>query len=459
MVHTVPVEDTRYARHGEVHVAFREVVGDATSDTAVLWCPGQFVPMEMMWADHGYARFVDGLADLGRLLVFDRRGIGLSDAVTDWSSSVYDQWVDDAVSVLDAAGIDKVHVVGWEQGSGLAWRLAIQHPQRVSSVVVLHGLDHIDRLTSIGWPSGQELAASMREWIETGDGDALPNSDDSSYAPSRSGDASLEQWLSQAGRLGASPSMAARLWESVLAGDNDLDLAELSCPASLLWRRDNLVWPKEIGRALAADFPDMEYVELAGQDFAPYSGDIDELIHEIARAITGEATRIGSHDRQLSAVLFTDIVGSTQAASSVGDGVWRGTLDAHDQIVERVVARHGGTVIKQTGDGSLVVFDLASQAVRTAVALREELAALGIELRQGVHAGEIVIRGDDVAGVAVHLAARVMSQAGPGEILTSAVIPMLVEGNNMTFDERGSVALRGLTGDRAIYSLSDQADR
>ena len=117
-VHTVPVEDVRYARQDEVHVAFREVVGEASSNTAVLWCPCQFVPMEMMWADHGYARFVDGLADLGRLLVFDRRGIGLSDAVTDWSSSVYDQWVDDAVSVLDAAGIDKAHVVGWEQGGG-----------------------------------------------------------------------------------------------------------------------------------------------------------------------------------------------------------------------------------------------------------------------------------------------------------------------------------------------------
>ncbi len=437
-------------------MAFREVVGDASSDTAVLWCPGQFVPMEMMWADHGYARFVDGLVGLGKLVVFDRRGIGLSDAVTDWSTSVYDQWVDDAVSVLDTAGIDKIHVVGWEQGAVLAWLLAIRHPHRVSGVVVLHGLDQMDRMMIAGWPSGQELGAAMRKWIETGDGDALPTGEDISYAPSRAGDASLEQWLGQAGRLGASPSMAARLWESVLSDDNDLNLAELSCPATLLWRRDNQVWPKEVGRALAADFPNIEYVELAGEDFAPYSGDIDGLVHEIERFITGETTRKGSNDLRLTAVLFTDIVGSTASASSIGDGAWRGTLDAHDRIVERVVARHGGTVIKQTGDGALVVFDLASQALRTAVALRDELGSLGIELRQGVHAGEIVIRGDDVSGVAVHIAARVMSLAGSGEILTSAVVPMLVEGNNMAFDERASTTLRGLPGDRALYALSDQ---
>ena len=411
--------------------------------------------MEMMWADHGYAQFVDGLVALGRLVVFDRRGVGLSDAVTDWSTSIYDQWVDDAVSVLDAAGIAKVHVVGWEQGANLAWLLALRHPHRVAGVAVLHGLDRIDRMAAVGLPSARELAASMRRWIETGDGDDLPSGDENSYAPSRAGDTSLDQWLGQAGRLGASPSMAAQLYEAVLSDGNDLDLSELSCPAMLLWRRDNHVWPVEIGRAIAADSPDVEYVELAGEDFAPYSGDIDELVHEIERFITGETTRSESSDRQLSAVLFTDIVGSTESVSSVGDGAWRGTLDAHDRVVNRVVARHGGTVVKQTGDGALVVFELASRALRAAVALRDELGALGIELRQGVHAGEIVLRGDDVSGVAVHVAARIMSLAGPGEILTSAVVPMLIEGDNLAFDERPVTNLRGLPGDRVIYALGD----
>lgn len=456
---TACVEDLRYARHGDVHVAFREVAGDASSDTAVLWCSGQFVPMEMMWADPGYARFVDGLVGIGRLVVFDRRGVGMSDAVTDWTTSIYDQWVDDAVSVLDAAGIAKVHVVGWEQGGNLAWMLAVRHPDRVSGVAVLHGVDRIDRMQAAGWPSGKELAAAMRRWIETGDGDDLPAGDTHAYAPSRAADASLDQWLGQAGRLGASPSMAARLYEAILSEGSDLDLSELSCPAMLLWRRDNRVWPVEIGRAIAADYPDVEYVELAGEDFAPYSGDIDELVHEIERFITGETTRSGSSDRQLSAVLFTDIVGSTESVVSVGDGAWRGTLDAHDRVVNRVVARHGGTVIKQTGDGALVVFELVSRAMRAAVALREELGALGIELRQGVHAGEIVVRGDDVSGIAVHVAARVMSLAGPGEILTSAVVPMLMEGDNVAFDERAITNLRGLPGDRAIYALGDQPDQ
>jgi class 3 adenylate cyclase/pimeloyl-ACP methyl ester carboxylesterase len=382
----------------------------------------------------------------------------LSDGVTDWSTSVFDQWVDDAVSVLDTAGIDTVHVVGWEQGGTLAWLLAVRHPHRVSSVVVLHGLDRMDRLMSAGWPSGKEVAASMRQWIETGEGDVLPTGD-STYAPSRAGDASLDQSLDHAGRLGASPTMAARLWESVLVHDTELDLAELSCPAALLWRRDNQVWPKEVGRALTADYPDLEYVELGGEDFAPYSGDIDALVHEIERLITGNATRLGSGDRRLSAVLFTDIVGSTVAVSSVGDGAWRRTLDAHDRVVERVVARHGGTVVKQTGDGALIVFDLPSRAMRAAVALREELGSLGVELRQGVHAGEIAVRGDDVSGVAVHVAARVMSLAGAGEILTSAVVPMLIEGENLAFDERTTTELRGLPGQRTIYALSNEPDQ
>lgn len=458
MVQTVLVEKVRYAQDRDVHVAFREVIGDASSDTVVLWCSGQFVPMEMMWADNGYARFVDGLAALGRLLVFDRRGVGLSDGVMDWSSSVFDQWVDDAVSVLDAAGIDKVHVVGWEQGGTLAWLLAVRHPHRVSGVVVLHGLDRMDRMMSVGWPSGKEIAASMRHWIQTGEGDSMP-AGNTSYAPGRAGDASLDQWLDQAGRLGASPTMAARLWESVLIHETELDLAELSCPAALLWRRDNEIWPKEVGRSLAADFPDLEYVELGGEDFAPYSGDIDALVHEIERLITGKATGPRSGDRQLSAVLFTDIVGSTVSVSSIGDGAWRGTLDAHDRVVERVVARHGGTVVKQTGDGALIVFDLASRAVRAAVALREELGSFGIELRQGVHVGEIAVRGDDVSGVAVHVAARVMSLAGAGEILTSAVVPMLIEGENLAFDERTTTELRGLPGQRTIYALSSEPDQ
>lgn len=448
------VDDVRYARHGDVHIAFREIVGEQSADTAVLWCSGQFVPMEMMWADHGYARFVDGLAALGRLVVFDRRGVGLSDAVTDWSTSIHEQWVDDAVAVLEAAGVDQVHVVGWEQGANVAWLLAMRHPDLVEDVVVLHGLDRFDRMMSAGWPSGEELAALMRRWIETGDGTDLPVGSGVSYAPSRAGDASLQQWTSQAGRLGASPTMAARLWESVLASESDLDLSGLACPALLLWRRDNHLWPARIGRELAAAYPEIEYVEVAGEDFAPYSGDIDGLVHEIGRFITGDAPQAGAHDRRLAAVLMTDIVGSTESARLVGDGAWRGTLDAHDRIVTRIVARHGGTIVKHTGDGTLAVFDLASRAARAALALREELGNVGIVLRQGVHGGEIVMRGDDVAGVAVHVAARIMALADPGEILTSAVVPMLVEGDNLSFDEWSTTTLRGLPGERMIYRLT-----
>lgn len=451
------MQDVRYAVHGDVHIAFREIVGDPSSDITILLISGQLIPLELMWDDPGHARFIDGLAAMGRLVVFDRRGIGMSDPIANWDEPVLEQWVDDAVSVLDAAGLESAHVVGWEQGGAVAFRLAVDHPSRVSGLVVFNGLDRVDRMEAIDGQSAAARAASMEHWIETGETtDVLP-SDVYSYSVSRSGDVSLRKWLEQAGRLGASPTTASRIWHSIFTDTSSVDLTNLTCPAMLLWRRDNEVLDREIGRAIAADYPHIEYVELPGADFAPYGGDIDGLVSEIERFVTGEASRVAASDRHLSAVLFTDIVGSTELASSSGDGVWRGTLDAHDRIVERVMSRHGGELVKQTGDGAMVCFALASRAVRAATELREELRGIDLSVRQGIHVGEIVVRGDDVSGVAVHMAARVMDLAEAGEVLTSAVVPMVVEGDSFEFEKRSEVELRGLGGVRHIYVVSGAA--
>ena len=321
-------------------------------------------------------------------------------------------------------------------------------------MVDFNGLDRADRMEAIDGRSAAERAESMEQWIETGEtNDVLP-SDVYAYSISRSGDVSLRKWIEQAGRLGASPMTASRIWHSIFTDTSSVDLDGLACPTMLLWRRDNQVLDREIGRAIAADYPHIEYLELPGADFAPYGGDIDGLISEIERFVTGKASRVAASDRRLSAVLFTDIVGSTELASSSGDGVWRGTLDAHDRIVERAVNRHGGELVKHTGDGAVVCFALASRAVRAATELREELQAIDLTIRQGIHVGEILVRDEDVSGVAVHVAARVMDLAEAGEILTSAVVPMVVEGDTFEFEKRSEVTLRGLDGERSIFVVS-----
>ncbi|MGI9578227.1 MAG: adenylate/guanylate cyclase domain-containing protein [Microthrixaceae bacterium] len=440
-------DDVRFAERGGIHVAYREVIGDPDSDVTVLLCSGQFIPIELMWDDRVHAKFLDGLASLGRLLVYDRYGIGLSDPVEDWDDPLQNHWPADVVAVLDDAGIESAYVVGWELGTGTAFRVAARWPERVKGLVVMHGTDTAERAARrFGFPL-DAMSEGMVAWVESHEHDppfALTNP----YYPSRDGDASLIAWLDSAGRRGASPSTAAKLWRAILTPGRHLDLSTVTPRTMMLFRRDVSGAGDAPGGALemVAEMPDAHYVELPGADLAPYSGDVDEILAEIHRFITGVAGSTHSSDREIAAVLFSDIVESTDTLAHLGDGAWRGTLDAHDEIANQVLVRTGGRLVAHTGDGLLAEFGLASRAVAAARGLRDKLGDIGISTRIGVHVGEIERRGDNIAGAAVHVAARLMSHADSGSIVTSAAVPLVSGIDAGNFTTGPTVELKGLPG-------------
>jgi class 3 adenylate cyclase len=243
------------------------------------------------------------------------------------------------------------------------------------------------------------------------------------------------------------------MWRSLLTPGTGVDHRAVVAPVLSLRRRDNEFFSRSLAQEIADLVPQGVCIEIPGSDTAPYSDDVDALVAEIERFATGEAPRIRAGDRQMAAVLFTDIVGSTESAGARGDAGWRGVLDAHDRIAGRIVDRHGGRVVKSTGDGVLAVFDLASRAVRAAVDLRSQLTGIGVEIRQGIHVGELVDRDGDVAGLAAHVAARVMSAAGEGEILTSATVPLVIDRSSMSFESRGHAELKGIPGTWELFEI------
>lgn len=444
-----------WARSDEHHIAFRVVEQEPQSDITVLLASGIFLPIEVMWDDPGHARFVDGLAALGRLIVFDRRGIGASDPVLDWQEPLIHQWVRDAIAVLEAVDRAPVHVVGWEWGGFQALWLAAERPDLVASVTVFHGLDRPERMEAVFGLPLHEIADLLAGWTTGGEEVEVQGSGLTAniYHPSRAGDPAFERWIDEAGRRGASPATAARMWRSLLTPGTGVDHRAVVAPVLSLRRRDNELVSRSLAQDIADLVPQGVCVEIPGSDTAPYSDDIDALVAEIERFMTGGAPRIRPGDRQMAAVLFTDIVGSTEAAGAAGDAGWRGVLDAHDRIVGRTVDRHGGRVVKNTGDGVLAVFDLASRAVRAAVDLRSQLTSIGVEIRQGIHVGELVDRDGDVAGLAAHVAARVMSAAGPGQILTSATVPLIIDRSWMDFEPLGQTQLKGVSGSWELYAI------
>jgi len=442
---------TRYAKSGDVDIAY-QVLGEGPID--LLLFTGLLIPIECMDEEPSMARFQRRLATFGRLIRFDQRGVGLSDRGSPSAAPTGEQWVQDALSVLAAAGSERSVVLAPFLAAGEGIALAATYPERVANLVVLNGAARL--VSSPDYPYGvpQNLFASLvRPLVEP---DAVEQGVDmlTLIAPSVAADPAFRAWFDRAGNLGATPTMARAHWAEVFANDVRLLLPQIRVP-TLVIHRKNVSAPFleiEQGRFLGEHIPGAKYVELPGSDALYWVGDTRELLDEIEEFVTGVRSGSGA-ERILATVVFTDIVGSTDKAAQLGDERWRDLLDRHDQSVRTQIERFRGREVNTVGDGFVATFDSPGRAIECALAIRETLKGFDIGVRAGIHTGEIEVRGEDVAGMAVHIGARVSALAGPGEILVSGAVPPLVAGSAIGFEDRGERELKGVPGSWRLFRV------
>jgi class 3 adenylate cyclase/pimeloyl-ACP methyl ester carboxylesterase len=407
----------------------------------VLMLSGGLIPLEVFEDEPGFLRLVEGLRALGRVILFDRRGLGLSDPITDWGRPVLDQWTEDAEVVARAIAAERLVVFAWD-GWGIAPRFAARCPELVQSLVLYQPVIGSDE----AWA---DRIAKMKPDVDanlSGERDLLLE-----IAPSRAADPSFREWYGRAGRAGASPATAARIWSSIFVADSSRQqLAEVQARTLVLHRPDSVYAPGGVVEWTATQLADATVVALDGSDHWPFLGNVDAVIAETAEFLTGER-RVPPPERTLCAVLFTDLVDSTRRAADLGDARWKRLLDRHDRASRAAVTRCGGQVVKSTGDGVLALFPSAGAAVQSAERMCHHLAADGLEIRVGIHVGDVDHRGGDVSGIAVNIAARVMAQAGSGELYVTPSVVAAVAGEAGEFEPAGHFDLKGVPGSWELF--------
>jgi pimeloyl-ACP methyl ester carboxylesterase/class 3 adenylate cyclase len=438
--------EIRYARVGDEHVAY-QVVGHGALDVVLI--PAWFSNVEAIWDLVPASRFLERLASFCRLLLFDRRGTGLSDPAPVSGQPFFEQSTDDLIAVLDAAGSERAAFVGCDGGGPVAMLAAGTHPRRVTALVLVNSFARMAQASD--YPAGAPphvldgwLTRSTDQW--NGDAGFALN------APSVEGNVEMASQFTRFLRMAASPGVAYATRQVLHALDVRDMLPSIQAPTLVIHRRGDRMIRVEHGRYLAEHIAGARLVELPGDDHLFYFGDTDAIVAEIEVFLTG--VRHVEVDRALATVLFTDIVGSTRHTATVGDRRWRETLDEHDRAIEQLVVRFQGVLIKTTGDGVLATFDGPGRAVRCAIAIRDAVRPLGLEVRAGLHIGEVERRGDDITGMAVVIGRRVCDLAGPGEIVVSRTVTDLVVGSGLTFADRGSQALKGVPGEWQLFTVS-----
>jgi pimeloyl-ACP methyl ester carboxylesterase len=443
------VPETEYARNGDVSLAY-QVFGEGPMLVAI---PPAAQNIEVTWEEARYRRMLSAFGSFSRYLHFDKRGTGASDPSIEIASM--DERVDDLRAVLDAAGVDRTVILGVSEGGPMAIMFATMFPERTSGLILLSSTaTFVPRRDDHPWG-----VLPPREWFQeyhakwgTSQSVTLDR-----FAPSVAGDEAFRRWWSHYERQSASPAALGRLSAMIREIDVRALLGLVRVPTLVLHRKEDGIVPIEAGRYLSDRIPDARLVELDGVDHFTLVGDQDAWIDEIRQFVTGTRRR-PDPDRLLATVLFTDLVDSTGQAARLGDRRWRSVLDDHDAVARRVVSGHGGTLVKTTGDGILSWFDGPARAIRCAVELRDELAGRGLACRAGLHSGEIDRRDGDIAGIAVHIAARVEAHAGPGEVLVSRTVKDLVVGSRMEFDDRGVHRLKGVDDDWQLLAVTRITD-
>ncbi|MGN6162001.1 MAG: adenylate/guanylate cyclase domain-containing protein [Marmoricola sp.] len=434
---------TRYATSRGADIAY-QVTGDGPVD--LLLFTGLSVPIDVMDEEPGLARFLRRLTAFGRLIRFDRQGIGLSDRGSVSDPPTPQRAAEDGLAVLDHLGSTGAVVIAPYQAAPEGVLLAALAPERVAGLILINGVPLFVNKDDYRFGLDLDNAPDFATMVEP---DAVEHGVDvlSMLAPSAAGNAGFRDWWDRAGNLAATPSMARALLAQMGVTDVRDVLPQIQTRALVIGRTDNpMTWlgPGH-SRYLAEHLPNAELVELPGPDILFWVGDNDAVLDEIEEFVTGVRGGAGV-ERSLCTMMFTDIVGSTVLAAELGDAVWRNRLELHDQIVRAQVARFRGRIVNTAGDGFLAIFDSPGRAIGCARSIRVALESAGLQVRTGIHTGEVEIRGEDVAGLAVHIGARIGGLAEAGEILVSAAIPLLTAGTGAAFVDRGEYELKGVPG-------------
>lgn len=436
--------ETRYARLGDLHLAY-QVLGDGPPDVLLLdqW----FSHMEAQWDVPPLATLRERLASFGRLIMFDKRGTGLSDPIPTSALPTLEEWMADIPAVLDAVGSEKAAVITNIGGGILAIPFAAAHPERVSSLILVDCFARFQAAPDfpIGAPAETVPQTLEQAEDETGKGVQIDL-----FAPSLAADDRLRRAWSRYERQAASPGSTKAIVRLIYESDVRDILPAIRVPTLVIHRAGATGFRVEHGRYLAEHIEGARYVELPGTDNLIWAGDQDAMVAEIQDFVTGVRPAPEPH-RILATVLFTDIVGSTRLAAELGDRAWRATLDEHNRIARRELERFGGHEVKTVGDGILATFDGPARAVRAAAAIRNGVGATGLELRAGIHTGEVEVQQDDIAGLAVHIGARISALANAGEILVSSTVKDLVVGSGLAFDDRGIHVLKGVPDEWRLF--------
>lgn len=432
---------TRYARSDGGYVAWQSF-GDGDRD--ILFVPSWATNLDALWDEPACALFFERLARIGRVVTFDKRGTGVSDPVPLAALPTLEEWMDDALLALEAAGAGRVTVVGDTEGGIMAMLLAASFPDRVSALVLVNAFARWRRAPDypIGMPDPTyEKLVELYEQHWGQDAAMLELT-----APGVAADPHMRESFMRIQRLAMPPGAATRMYRWVLNVDVRSVLSAISVPSLVIYRRDNRHYRADFGRFLGTSIPGAVTKELPGADCFPfYIPASQQVLDEIQEFVTGARTAAPS-ERELATVLFTDIVNSTGLASEIGDARWLEIRAAHDAIVRRQLRACRGREVERTGDGFLATFDGPARAVHCATRVRDEVRTLGLEIRAGLHAGEIERRRGEIGGLAVHLAARVLALAGRGEVLVSGTVADLVVGSGIGFEDRGYETLKGIPG-------------
>jgi class 3 adenylate cyclase len=442
----VSASPIRYATNGNIHLAYR-TIGEGPRDLVVV--AGAITNLEVLWDIPEYRRHCEQLASFSRLIVFDKRGMGLSDRVR---VGTLEERMDDVRAIMDDAGSESAVLMGISEGGPMSMLFAATYPERTQALVLCGA--EVKEETTEDWPWGESTRAEHEEFLTIenllarwGKGLIVGY-----FAPSRKDDERLREQVGRLQLQSASPHDAIAFMQMAFEIDVRHVVPSINTPTLIVHRTDDQVCHVENARWLARNIRGAKYVELPGADHVPWI-DGDDILEEVREFLTG-VREPDEPDRVLATVLFTDLVGSTERAHELGDRRWKETLERHNEIVRHDLARFRGREIDTAGDGFFATFDGPARAIRCARSIVDDVRDVGLDVRAGLHTGEVELAGDAVRGIAVHTGARVAARAEAGEVLVSQTVKDLVAGSGIEFEERGAHALKGIPGEWRLYAVS-----